>query len=97
MIRGAEGVSVSAAALQPRWDRINSAEAIGRARRIYYAFLEQSASAAEPLGIVMAAEAGAGRVVFALPVLLPAEQFIPLELLRGRPGRGRPGRPVVRS
>lgn len=94
---------VSAAAMQPRWDRINSAEAIARARRIYYAFLERCSSAAEPLGIVMAAnaEAGAradsGRVVFELPALLPSEQFIPLELVRGRPGRSRPGRSALRS
>jgi hypothetical protein len=91
------GVPVSAAALQPRWDRINSAEAIGRARRIYYAFLERCSGSSEPLGIVMAGEAGAGRVVFELPVLLPAEQFIPLELVRGRPGRSRAARPVARS
>ncbi|MFM2121787.1 MAG: hypothetical protein RLZZ589_224, partial [Cyanobacteriota bacterium] len=32
--------------MQPRWDRINSAEAIGRARRIYYAFLERCTGAA---------------------------------------------------
>ena len=89
--------------MQPRWDRINSAEAIGRARRIYYAFLERCSGAAEPLGVVMAAEAeavtrtGSGRVVFELPVLLPSEQFIPLELVRGRAGRNRPSRPAMRN
>ena len=89
--------------MQPRWDRINSAEAIGRARRIYYAFLERCSGAAEPLGVVMAAEAKAGamtdsgRVVFELPVLLPSEQFIPLELVRGRAGRNRPSRSAMRN
>jgi hypothetical protein len=95
--------------MQPRWDRINSAEAIGRARRIYYAFLERCSGAAEPLGVVMAAEAEAvtragagartdsGRVVFELPVLLPSEQFIPLELVRGRAGRNRPSRSAMRN
>ncbi len=86
---------------QPRWDRINSAKVIGRARRIYYAFLERCTGAAEPLGIVMAGEAGAGtkagRVVFDLPVLLPSEQFIPLELVRGPAGRTRPSRPAMRN
>jgi hypothetical protein len=81
--------------VQPRWDQINSAEAIGRARRIYYAFLERCAGAGDPLGIVMAG--AAGRVVFELPMLLPAEHFIPLELVRGRQGRSRPSRPVARS
>ena len=97
MIRGAGAAPVSAAGLQPRWDRINSAEAIGRARRIYYAFLERCSSASDPLGVVMACEAGAGRVVFEWPVLLPNEQFIPLELLRGRSSRSRTSRPIVRS
>ena len=87
--------------MQPRWDRINSAEALGRARRIYYAFLERCSGATEPLGIVMAAEAEAGtkagRVVFELPPLRPSEQFIPLELVRGRAGRNRPARSALRS
>jgi len=97
VIHGAGGAPLTAAGLQPRWDRINSAEAIGRARRVYYAFLERCSGSSDPLGIVIAADAGAGRVVFELPVLLPAEQFIPLELVRGRQGRSRPNRPVVRS
>lgn len=97
VIRGAGAVPLTTAALQPRWDRINSAEAIGRARRIYYAFLEQSASATEPLGIVMPAESSGGRVVYELPVLLPEEQFIPMELVRGRSGRNRPSRSPYRS
>ena len=97
VIRGAGAVPLTTTALQPRWDRINSAESIGRARRIYYAFLEQSASAAEPLGIVMPAASSGGRVVYELPVLLPEEQFIPMELVRGRSGRNRPSRSPYRS
>ena len=38
-----------------------------------------------------------GRVVFEPPVLLPREQFIPLELVRGRQGRGRTPRSPSRS
>jgi hypothetical protein len=35
--------------------------------------------------------------VFELPPLLPSEQFIPLELVRGRAGRNRPARSALRS
>ncbi|MEY3768025.1 MAG: hypothetical protein RLZZ11_1095, partial [Cyanobacteriota bacterium] len=38
-----------------------------------------------------------GRVVFELPVLLPEEQFIPLELVRGRAGRSRTSRSPLRG
>ena len=33
-----------------------------------------------------------GRVVFELPILLPDEQFVPMELLRPRSARGRSSR-----
>lgn len=88
------GVPVSS----PRWDRINSADVISRSRRIYYSYLENSGGGAEPLGIVITGPSGGqGRVVFDNPVLLPDEQFIPIELIRGRSGRGRGSRPLSRG
>jgi hypothetical protein len=93
-IRGAVGVPLSS----PRWDRINSADVIARSRRIYYTYLENSGGGADPLGIVITgAGGGQGRVVFENPVLLPDEQFIPIELVRGRNGRGRGSRPLPRG
>lgn len=43
---------------------------------------------AEPIGIVLDSNGEIGRVVFEAPVL-PHEQFVPLELIRGR-SAGRP-------
>ena len=93
-IRGAVGVPLSS----PRWDRINSADVIARARRIYYSYLENSGGGVDPCGIVVTGPSGGqGRVVFETPVMLPDEQFIPLELVRGRGGRGRGSRPFARG
>ena len=91
-IRGAVGSSVSA---PPRWDRINSSAVIAQARRVYFQYLERSPSAQEPQGIVLSP--GQGRVVFELPVLLPDEQFIPLDWVRARPSRSRTSRSPYRS
>jgi len=78
--------------LQPRLDRINSAELLRLARAAYFGWLSGGGGSGDPLGIVLA-RAGAGRVVFELPVLLPGEQFVPIEWLRPRgQGRGRSGR-----
>ena len=75
-----------------RLDRINSAEVLGLARGVYFAYLSACSAGAEPLGVVLA-EAGGGRVVFELPVLLPRDQFVPIEWLRSRSqGRGRGSR-----
>ena len=93
-IKGAVGVSVA----PPRWDRINSAEVISAARRIYFHHLEHGGSAQEPSGIVISALEGQhGRVVFEPPVLLPGEHYLPLELLRTRSGRTRNPRPFIRG
>ncbi|MCS5697911.1 hypothetical protein NZK32_02470 [Cyanobium sp. FGCU-52] len=76
-----------------RLDRINSRELLRDARIIYFRFLESGWGSTDPLGVVMAGVEGAvGRVVFDLPVLLPHECFVPLELLRLRPA-GRPRSP----
>lgn len=45
-----------------------------------------------PLDTEDPASASRGRVVFAQPVLLPEEQFIPLDLLLARSQRSGPGR-----
>jgi hypothetical protein len=90
-IRGADATG-SAAIGALRLDRINSADLLRRSRRIYFHFLESCPTAPEPMGVVLLAEGPQGRVVFEAPVLLPEEQFVPLELLRPRPGRGRGGR-----
>ncbi len=59
------------------------------ARHIYFHYLETCPAGAEPIGVVIVTEASQGlpsqgRVVFELPVLLPEEQFLPLDLLRGQ-------------
>ncbi|MBM5826023.1 MAG: hypothetical protein FJ054_11865 [Cyanobacteria bacterium M_surface_10_m2_119] len=45
--------------------------------------MERCPAGAEPCGVVL--QGSKGRVVFEQPVLLPDEQFIPMDLLRGRP------------
>jgi hypothetical protein len=81
-----------------RLDRINSADLLRRSRRIYFRFLESCPTAPEPIGVVLLGEGPQGRVVFEVPILLPEEQFVPLELLRPRPARNRSGRgPANRS
>lgn len=98
VIRGAVGSSVQPASVQPRWDRINSAVVIAQARQIYFHFLASAPSLPDPLGVVISQPQGSqGRVVFELPVLLPEEQFIPLELVRGRAGRSRTSRSPLRG
>jgi hypothetical protein len=96
LIRGGESSGSAAAGAAPasslRLDRINSADLLRRSRRVYYRFLESCPSAPEPMGVVLLGETRQGRVVFEAPILLPEEQFVPMELLRPRPGRGRNGR-----
>lgn len=70
---------------------------IKRARQIYFTYVEQCPGGIEPLGIVLHASTAQGRVVFEPPVLLPDEQFVPLDLLRGRGGRPRGMRGPQRS
>lgn len=71
-----------------RFDRINSQVVLRRARSVLSAYLEQCPGGAEPCGVVLGGAAG-GRVVFESPVLLPKEQFVPLELVHGRFSRQR--------
>ena len=67
-----------------RLDRINSRELLSSARHVYHAFLSTGPTGVEPAGVVMVGESRQGRVVFDLPVLLPQEQFVPIDWLRGR-------------
>lgn len=83
-IRGASG-----APLAPRWDRIDSRSLIAHARRIYFAYLSSTPAGQEPLGVVVDPQKPDGRVVFETPVLLPDEEFIAIDLIRGRTSRGR--------
>lgn len=94
-IRGGEASAASATG-SLRLDRINSAELLRCCRRVYFRFLEACPSAPEPLGVVLCGAGPQGRVVFELPVLLPEEQFVPMELLRpARPTRPRASRGVA--
>lgn len=79
-----------------RLDRINSRHLLACARQIYFRYLSNCGATSEPVGVVMVGESIQGRVVFDLPVLLPEEQFVPIDLVRTRPGpRTRNGRPAT--
>ena len=73
----------------PRWDRIDSRLLIAQARRIYFTYLSSIPAGLEPLGVVVDLQELEGRVVFETPVLLPDEEFISIDLIRGRMNRGR--------
>ena len=90
-IRGGE-FSASPFQSSLRLDRINSAELLRQARRVYFRFLESCPTAPEPQGVVVFGGGPQGRVVFEPPILLPDEQFVPMELLRPRSARGRSAR-----
>jgi hypothetical protein len=78
-----------------RLDRINSSVVLNLARQVYFRFLSSGPGGIEPAGIVLKAAAAEGRVVFEAPVLLPDEQFVPIDWLRNRSGgRNRPSRPA---
>ena len=80
-IRGAGGD----ASASLRLDRINSRDVFSAARRVLFRHMESCPEGPDPLGVVLS---GRGRVVFELPVLLPDEQFVPLEFLLTRHQRG---------
>ena len=62
---------------------------IALARTTYFNYLADTPSGLEPVGAVVHLEHGEGRVVFEVPVLLPDEEFVGIELIRGRSTRGR--------
>ena len=82
--RNAEVCGLPWAVTPLRLDRINSRELLGSARQVYHAFLSSGPAGVEPAGVVMMGESRQGRVVFDLPVLLPQEQFVPIDWLRAR-------------
>ena len=78
-IHGAEGSPHA-----PRWDRIDSRSLIRIARQTYFKYLSDTPVGNEPIGVVVALGQQEGRVAFDAPVLLPDEEFVGLELIRGR-------------
>jgi hypothetical protein len=78
-----------------RLDRINSSVVLQLARQVYFRFLSSGPGGVEPAGIVLKDASTDGRVVFEAPVLLPDEQFVPIDWLRNRSvGRSRSSRPA---
>lgn len=65
---------------------------------MFFRHLQSCPEGPDPVGVVLPLDTEdpsssvRGRVVFALPVLLPEEQFIPLDLLLARSQRSVPGR-----
>ena len=65
-----------------RLDRINSQRVFQLARQALFHYMERCPAGSDPIGVVLQGERG--RVVFEQPILLPDEQFVPIDLLRGR-------------
>lgn len=74
------------------FDRIDSRLVLQLARCVYVAFLNDGAATREPIGIVISLRRQLGRAVFESPLLLPGEQFVPLDWIRNQP-RSQPRRP----
>ncbi|MCP9927557.1 hypothetical protein [Cyanobium sp. CH-040] len=74
--------ATTSAAPALRLDRINSQQVFQQARLVIYRYQEVCPGGPEPCGVVL--QGARGRVVFDQPVLLPDEQFVPLDLLQGR-------------
>jgi len=68
-----------------RLDQINSQLVIQAARRVLFQALDTAPAGGDPAGVVL--HGNQGRLVFDLPVLLPDEHFVPIDLIRGRLGR----------
>jgi hypothetical protein len=95
------GAAKNRAVASLRLDQINSSLVIQAARRILFQALELGGLGNEPSGVVLngcqipgtGGDRGKGqqflqgRIVFDQPVLLPDEQYVPIELIRGRLGR----------
>ena len=85
------GAAKTKAAASLRLDKINSSLVIQAARRILFQSLElgnAGNAGNEPSGVVLnGKQILQGRIVFDQPVLLPDEQFVPINLIRGRLAR----------
>ena len=77
-----------------RLDQINSQLVIQAARRVLFEALDHCAPSADVCGVVLKANPAnlQGRIVQTMPVLLPDEQFVPIELIRARRSRNGPSR-----
>ena len=77
-----------------RLDQINSQLVIQAARRVLFEALDHCAPSADVCGVVLKANPAnlQGRIVQAMLVLLPDEQFVPIELIRARRSRSGPSR-----
>lgn len=79
------------------WDRLDSRELIQRAREVLHRHLchggggGSNGGPGDPLGVVLPLARGWGRVVFEPPLLLPGEQFLPLELIHPSRRAAAPG------
>jgi hypothetical protein len=74
--------ALDAAPAPLRLDRINSQVVFQQARQALFRYMERCPGGSDPIGVVL--QGPRGRVVFEQPILLPEEQFVPIELLRGR-------------
>ena len=63
----------------PKWDSFNSKYAIEKARQIYSKYLSTAIGSIHPKGVVIDQTHGNGRVVKAMPPLLPQEIFLGLD------------------
>ncbi len=66
---------------------MNSQDLIARARSIYFRYLSEAGRTTEPIGVVLCLSRGEGRVVFEVPTLLPEEEFVAIQLLKGKSSR----------
>ena len=87
LIQGANGSTGPSPRPELRLDQIDSRQVFQDARRAYFLYLEQCPGGAEPIGIIWQQAPVPPRVVFELPVMLPEEHFVPIEMIRGRPNR----------
>ncbi len=98
-IAGPQRRRIVVSAQAPRLDQVNSGYLIRQARQIYGRYLGSTGvGSGQPAGVILHGDGG--RVVFAVPTLLPNEVFIPAEWLLGRTAatpakasRPRPGNP----
>ncbi len=74
--------AIDAAPASLRLDRINSQLVFQLARQVLFLYMERCPAGSDPIGVVLQGQRG--RVVFEPPILLPEEQFVPIDLLRGR-------------
>lgn len=79
--------TVGSAAPPLRWDQINSQLVLQAGRKVLFQYQLNWPGGPEPSGVVLNPPNLTGRVVFGIPVLLPEEQFVAIDWLRGRPQR----------